>query len=58
MALMSTCDHSIIDYGSYGVWGAVLAGGEVLTPGSTNAAWIFRWQTGGGRMNWTVLEGF
>ena len=42
MALMSTCDHSIIDYGSYGVWGAVLAGGEVVTPGSTNAAWIFR----------------
>lgn len=30
LALMASCNHSIIDYGTFGVWGAVLAGGETV----------------------------
>jgi galactoside 2-L-fucosyltransferase 1/2 len=27
LAIMAACNHSIIDYGTYGVWGAILSGG-------------------------------
>ena len=31
MALLSLADHSIISYGTFGLWGAILAGrGEVV----------------------------
>ncbi|XP_046384658.1 galactoside alpha-(1,2)-fucosyltransferase 2-like [Ischnura elegans] len=30
LAIMAACNHSIIDYGTFGVWGAILAGGETL----------------------------
>lgn len=30
LAIMAHCNHSIIDYGTYGVWGAILAGGETI----------------------------
>ncbi|XP_050294029.1 galactoside alpha-(1,2)-fucosyltransferase 2-like [Anthonomus grandis grandis] len=30
MAIMSACNHSIFDYGTFGEWGALLAGGEVV----------------------------
>ena len=33
MALLSLSDHSIITYGTFGMWGALLAGrGETLLP--------------------------
>ena len=28
-AVLSSCNHSIFDYGSYGFWSAFLAGGKV-----------------------------
>lgn len=30
MAIMSICNHSLIDYGTFGQWGAFLAGGETV----------------------------
>jgi galactoside 2-L-fucosyltransferase 1/2 len=30
LAIMAACNHSIIDYGTYGMWGAILAGGDTL----------------------------
>ncbi|XP_031347118.1 galactoside 2-alpha-L-fucosyltransferase 3-like [Photinus pyralis] len=41
LAIMSSCNHSIIDYGTFGEWGAILAGGETIfynigRPYSTN----------------------
>ncbi|KAG8234626.1 hypothetical protein J437_LFUL014202 [Ladona fulva] len=30
-ALMSLCNHSIIDYGTFGAWGALLAGGNTIS---------------------------
>lgn len=30
LAVMIECNHSIIDYGTYGTWGAILAGGETI----------------------------
>jgi galactoside 2-L-fucosyltransferase 1/2 len=30
LAIMAACNHSIIDYGTYGVWGAILSGGDTL----------------------------
>ncbi|XP_044739753.1 galactoside 2-alpha-L-fucosyltransferase SEC1-like [Chrysoperla carnea] len=29
-AVMAACNHSIIDYGTFGAWGAILAGGETI----------------------------
>ena len=28
LAIMAACNHSIIDYGTYGMWGAILSGGD------------------------------
>ena len=30
LAVMASCNHSIIDYGTFGVWGAILANGETI----------------------------
>lgn len=30
LAILSSCNHSIFDYGTFGVWGAILAGGETI----------------------------
>lgn len=30
LALMVACNHTIFDYGTFGEWGALLAGGEVI----------------------------
>jgi galactoside 2-L-fucosyltransferase 1/2 len=30
LAIMAACNHSIIDYGTFGVWDANLASGEEL----------------------------
>lgn len=30
LALLSLCNHSIIDYGTYGLWGAIMSGGETV----------------------------
>ena len=32
MALLSACNHSVVTVGTYGFWGAYLAGGTVLVP--------------------------
>ena len=29
LALLAACNHSIISYGTFGMWAAILAGGEV-----------------------------
>ena len=57
LAIMSLCSHSIIDYGTFGVWGAILSRGEVVVPGSTNTVKIFQWHSGSGHLNWTLLHG-
>merc|ERR1712032_885443 len=35
LAIMALCNASIIDYGTFGVWGAVLAGGETIVSNKT-----------------------
>ena len=35
MAIMANCNASIIDYGTYGMWGAIMAGGETVTSTQT-----------------------
>lgn len=30
LAILASCNHSIFDYGTYGAWGALLAGGETI----------------------------
>jgi len=32
LALLSLANHSIITYGTFGMWGALLAGGDCLMP--------------------------
>lgn len=37
LAVLGSCHHSVFDYGSYGMWGALLAGGRaVLAKGFCN----------------------
>jgi galactoside 2-L-fucosyltransferase 1/2 len=38
LATMSVCNHSIIDYGTYGVWGAILSGGDTFIYNLTNSS--------------------
>ena len=39
LAIMAACNHSIIDYGTYGMWGAVLSGGDTYVYNNlTNSA--------------------
>ena len=33
MALLAHANHSILSHGTYGMWGALLAGGETVLPG-------------------------
>ena len=33
MALLAGADHSILSLGTFGMWGALLAGGEAVLPG-------------------------
>ena len=35
MAIMANCNASIVDYGTFGMWGAILAGGETVTSKQT-----------------------
>ena len=37
MAIMSICNHSIIDYGTFGMWGALLSGGDTFVYNLTNS---------------------
>jgi len=34
---MAACNHSIIDYGTYGMWGAILSGGDTFVYNLTNS---------------------
>jgi galactoside 2-L-fucosyltransferase 1/2 len=36
LAVMVACNHSIIDYGTYGMWGAILSGGDTFVYNLTN----------------------
>jgi galactoside 2-L-fucosyltransferase 1/2 len=38
LAIMAACNHSIIDYGTCGVWGAILSGGDTFVYNLTNTA--------------------
>ena len=41
LAIMSLCNVTIIDYGTFSVWGAILSGGEVVISRNTfrDARW-------------------
>ncbi|XP_017772297.1 PREDICTED: galactoside 2-alpha-L-fucosyltransferase 2-like isoform X2 [Nicrophorus vespilloides] len=30
LAILASCNHSIFDYGTFGIWGAILAGGDTI----------------------------
>ncbi|XP_023323360.1 galactoside 2-alpha-L-fucosyltransferase 2 [Eurytemora carolleeae] len=34
LALLASCNHTIMTYGTFGMWGGLLSGGEVLFPSS------------------------
>ena len=58
LALLSSCNHTVVGYGSFGLWGAVLAGGEVVIPQSIQ---LFRGtasETAARILGWTLLPGF
>jgi len=37
LSIMAACNHSIIDYGTYGMWGAILSGGDTYVYNLTNS---------------------
>ena len=32
LAVLSLCHHTVLDYGTFGLWGALLAGGRIVVP--------------------------
>lgn len=54
LAILSSCNHSIFDYGTYGEWGAILAGGETVYYNVVKNHSIYR----GGQLlpNWHALN--
>ncbi|KAK9736487.1 Glycosyl transferase family 11 [Popillia japonica] len=38
LAILASCNHTIFDYGTYGTWSAILAGGETIYFNITNHA--------------------
>jgi galactoside 2-L-fucosyltransferase 1/2 len=37
LAIMAACNHSIFDYGTYGMWGAILSRGDTFVYNLTNS---------------------
>ena len=36
LCVLASSDHTIITYGSFGMWGAILSGGDVIAAKGTN----------------------
>ncbi|XP_050294031.1 galactoside 2-alpha-L-fucosyltransferase SEC1-like [Anthonomus grandis grandis] len=53
MAIMAACNHTIFDYGTFGEWGSILAGGEVVYNNMTQNI-----KKGTGRIlkNWVFMD--
>ena len=51
LAIMALCDITVIDYGTFSLWGAVLSGGEVIISRNTfrDARWAADY------LGWTYL---
>ena len=32
LSVLSMCNHSIVDYGTFGLWAALMAGGRIILP--------------------------
>ena len=32
LAVLASCNHSIVDYGTFGMWAGLLAGGRIVLP--------------------------
>ena len=32
LAVLSMCNHTVLDYGTFGLWAALLAGGRIVLP--------------------------
>ena len=32
LAVLASCNHSIVDYGTFGLWAGLLAGGQIVLP--------------------------
>ncbi|XP_050294105.1 galactoside alpha-(1,2)-fucosyltransferase 2-like [Anthonomus grandis grandis] len=51
LALMAACNHTIYDYGTFGDWGAFLAGGEVVMYNMTDNEWKPNYLE-----NWSLMD--
>jgi len=58
LALLSSCNHTLIGYGTFGLWGGVLAGGEVVIPKSIELYKGTASETAARVLGWTLLPGF
>jgi len=57
-AVLAACNHSLIAYGSFGVWAALLAGGEVTLPASITQFTGTTSQISALQFGWNLLQGF
>ena len=58
LAILALCNHALIGYGTFGVWGGFLAGGEVVVPESLKLLRGTASETAARVWNWTMLSGF
>ena len=33
LAILAQCNHTVLDYGTFGLWAALFAGGRIILPG-------------------------
>ena len=52
------CNHSIIDYGTFGMWGGLLSGGDIVVPTgySDKRTPDMRWWTFSGMENLKMID--
>merc|ERR1711892_898675 len=58
LALVSSCNHTLIGYGTFGLWGGFLAGGEVVVPESLKLFKGTASESASRVWHWILLTGF
>lgn len=58
LAVLSQCNHSVFDYGTFGFWGAYLAGGRAVMAGMDNERHFLERRIREANLSatWTILE--
>ena len=57
LVLLASCNHTLIGYGTFGLWAGILAQGEVVVPQSLTLFKGTASEEASREFNWTMLAG-